>query len=137
MSDENDNIDDDNLLYLTEDATFALVSTLATEVIRYGEDEAKLIEHPKLKENEVITVMKANTLLTVFAMFLVRVVESKDIKSAEMIVNSWVSPAVQDMVQIAFADEIEHAASVVTRGIDDIEFAVNKETNEPPSKQGD
>lgn len=125
-----------NEMFLSDDAIFALVSTLATEVIRYGEEEAKLIEHKKLSDGEVITVMKANTMLTVFAMLLVRVVESKDLTTATAIVNCWISPAVQDMVQIAFAEEIEEAATVVTSGIDRLEDAINKETNEPPSESG-
>lgn len=137
MSDEEEFDDDGHTLFLSEDATFALVSTMATEVIRFGEMESRLIENKKLTEDEIVTVMKANTLLTVFAMFLVRVVDSKDLESAQSVVNCWISPAVQDMVQIAFADEIEHAARVVTNGIDDLEAVANKETNEPPSKQGD
>ncbi len=94
-----------------------------------------LIESKSLKDHEALTVMKANNLLTVFAMLLVRVVESKNIEFATAIINCWISPAVQDMVQIAFAEEIEEAARVVTNGINDLEMAINKETNAKPSSE--
>ncbi len=126
---------DEQRLELSADAILALVSTLVTEVVRYGEEESLLIESKSLKDHEALTVMKANTLLTVFAMLLVRVVESKNIEFATAIINCWISPTVQDMVQIAFAEEIEEAARVVTNGINDIELAVNKETNAKPSSE--
>jgi hypothetical protein len=126
---------DEQRLELSADAILALVSTLVTEVVRYGEEESLLIESKSLKDHEALTVMKANTLLTVFAMLLVRVVESKNIEFATAIINCWISPAVQDMVQIAFAEEIEEAARVVTNGINDLEMAINKETNAKPSSE--
>ena len=130
--------DDENKLYLSNDAIMALVSTLVTEVVRYGEEESLLIENKHITDNEAKVVMKANTLLTVFAMLLVKVVESKNIDFATAVVNCWISPVVQDMVQIAFAEEIEEAARVVTNGINDIETLANKETNaKPSSEQGD
>lgn len=130
--------DDESKLYLSNDAIMALVSTLVTEVVRYGEEESLLIENKHITDNEAKVVMKANTLLTVFAMLLVRVVESKNIEFATAVVNCWISPVVQDMVQIAFAEEIEEAARVVTNGINDIETLANKETNaKPSSEQGD
>ncbi len=126
---------DEQRLELSADAILALVSTLVTEVVRYGEEESLLIESKSLKDHEALTVMKANTLLTVFAMLLVRVVESKNIEFATAIINCWISPTVQDMVQIAFAEEIEEAARVVTNGINDLEMAINKETNAKPSSE--
>lgn len=136
MSEEIPN--DENKLYLSNDAIMALVSTLVTEVVRYGEEESLLIENKHITDNEAKVVMKANTLLTVFAMLLVKVVESKNIDFATAVVNCWISPVVQDMVQIAFAEEIEEAARVVTNGINDIETLANKETNaKPSSEQGD
>lgn len=136
MSEEIPN--DESKLYLSNDAIMALVSTLVTEVVRYGEEESLLIENKHITDNEAKVVMKANTLLTVFAMLLVRVVESKNIEFATAVVNCWISPVVQDMVQIAFAEEIEEAARVVTNGINDIETLANKETNaKPSSEQGD
>jgi hypothetical protein len=134
MSDQ-DLPNDQQKLELSADAILALVSTLVTEVVRYGEEESLLIESKSLKDYEALTVMKANTLLTVFAMLLVRVVESKNIEFATAIINCWISPAVQDMVQIAFAEEIEEAARVVTNGINDLEMAINKETNAKPSSE--
>lgn len=133
MSEEIPN--DENKLYLSNDAIMALVSTLVTEVVRYGEEESLLIENKHITDNEAKVVMKANTLLTVFAMLLVRVVESKNIEFATAVVNCWISPVVQDMVQIAFAEEIEEAARVVTNGINDIETLANKETNAKPSSE--
>jgi hypothetical protein len=134
MSDQ-DLPNDEQKLILSDDAILALVSTLVTEIVRYGEEEALLIESKSLKDHESLTVMKANTLLTVFAMLLVRVVESKNIEFATAIINCWISPVVQDMVQIAFAEEIEEAARVVTNGINDLEMAANKETNAKPSSE--
>jgi len=128
--------DEEESLQLSQDAVLALVGTLATEVVRYGERESQLIENKKLSEEDVVIVMKANTLLTVFAMLLVDVVKSEDIGLAEKIVTCWISPAIQDMVSIAFADEIEDAAEVITQGIADLEDSL-KETDESSSEQGD
>jgi len=129
--------DDESKLFLSDDAVLALVSTLAVEVVRYGELEAALIDEKKLSEQQKDSIMKANTLLTVFASLLVRIVESEDIATAAKVVECWISPPVQDMVSIAFSDEIEQAATHVTQGIDRLEDAVNKETDETPSQSGD
>ena len=128
---------EDNELFLSDDALLALVSTLATEVVRYGEAESTLLENKRLSDEDVVIVMKANTLLTVFAMFLVKVVESKDIEMAKTVVEAWISPNIQDMVQIAFAEEIDEAAEVVTQGITNLEDIANKETGDTPDEQGD
>lgn len=125
---------EDNELFLSDDALLALVSTLATEVVRYGEAESTLLENKRLSDEDVVIVMKANTLLTVFAMFLVKVVESKDIDMAKTVVEAWISPAIQDMVQIAFAEEIDDAADVVTQGISNLEDIANKETGDTPDE---
>ena len=129
--------DDESKLFLSDDAILALVSTLAVEVVRYGEQEAALIDEKKLSEEQKDSIMKANTLLTVFAALLVRIVESEDIATAAKVVDCWISPSVQDMVSIAFANEIEQAAAHVTQGIDDLEGVANKETDETPSQSGD
>jgi len=125
---------DENELFLSDDALLALVSTLATEVVRYGEAESTLLENKRLSDEDVVIVMKANTLLTVFAMFLVKVVESKDIEMAKTVVEAWISPNIQDMVQIAFAEEIDEAAEVVTQGITNLEDIANKETGDTPDE---
>jgi hypothetical protein len=125
---------DENELFLSDDALLALVSTLATEVVRYGEAESTLLENKRLSDEDVVIVMKANTLLTVFAMFLVKVVESKDIEMAKTVVEAWISPSIQDMVQIAFAEEIDDAAEVVTQGISNLEDIANKETGDTPDE---
>jgi len=125
---------EDNELFLSDDALLALVSTLATEVVRYGEAESTLLENKRLSDEDVVIVMKANTLLTVFAMFLVKVVESKDIEMAKTVVEAWISPNIQDMVQIAFAEEIDEAAEVVTQGITNLEDIANKETGDTPDE---
>lgn len=124
----------DNELFLSDDSLLALVSTLATEIVRYGEAESQLLENKRLSDEDVVIVMKANTLLTVFAMFLVKVVESKDINMAKSVVEAWISPSIQDMVQIAFAEEIQDAADVVTEGIANLEDIANRETDEPSSE---
>jgi hypothetical protein len=129
---------EDRELYLSEEAMFALVSTLATEVIRFGEDEAKLVESRRLTDEQSLIIMKANTLLTTFAMLLVRIIESEDPEFAKMVVEVWTTPAMQDMVRVAFAEEIEEAALIVAQGIDDLEKSINKETpNDSPSEQSD
>jgi hypothetical protein len=128
---------EDNELYLSEEAVLSLVSTLAMEIVRYGEAEAQLIENSKLSESEVIVVMKANTLLTFSAMLLVKIVETGDAELAKMVVALWTSPAMQDMVQIAFTEEIDEAVGVIAQGIADLEEELNKEKNDPGSQQGD
>ena len=53
--------DEEESLQLSHDAVLALVGTLATEVVRYGERESQLIENKKLSEEDVVIVMKAKT----------------------------------------------------------------------------
>ncbi len=61
---------DKEQFYLTEDALFALVSSIMVEMVRTGENEALLIESKTLSEEQQATVMKANTLLTLGTMLL-------------------------------------------------------------------
>jgi hypothetical protein len=125
---------DEEKLFLSDQALLSLVATLATEIVRYGEQESKLFENKHLSEDEVAVLMKSNTLLTVFAFLLINIVKSEDVDSAKRVVEVWITPAIQDMVSIAFAEEIENAARVVVEGIDDIEKHMNKEKNDSPSE---
>lgn len=114
-------------VYLSDTAVISLVDALAEEVIKYGEEEAKLIASDKLSEEETFTLMKTNTLLTAFAMFILNVVNTKDVPTARQILKVWTSTTMQDLIQYAFTDEILSANNNIEQDIDELERFVNEE----------
>jgi hypothetical protein len=116
-------------VYLSDSAVISLVDALAEEVIKYGEEEAKLIGSNKLNEEETSILMKTNTLLTAFAMFILNVVNSKDVPVARQLLKVWTSSTMQDLIQYAFTEEILTANSNIEKEIDELERFINEEGN--------
>lgn len=121
-------------LFLTEEALFALVSSIMVEMVKHGEAEALLIESKTLTEDQQMIVVKANTLLTLATLSMFAIVETQNVSAAKLVVETWTSPMMQDLVGIAFADEITSAHEKLDAEIDLLEQEVNKETNEPSSE---
>jgi hypothetical protein len=111
---------------MTSESMYKLIDAMANEVIKHGEDEAKLIGNPLLTDDEIVTIMKTNTFLTAFAVLLLKVVEKDNPKFAETILNIWMSSPVSDLVKIAFAEEIEEAIDTIAKGIDKLEDIANE-----------
>jgi hypothetical protein len=125
---------DKEKFYLTEDALFALVSSIMVEMVRTGENEALLIESKTLSEEQQATVMKANTLLTLGTMLLFAIVESRNVEAARATVDIWTSPMMQDLTNIAFKEEIDVAHAMIDEDIDQIEREINGDLNSGSSE---
>ena len=111
--------------YLTDKSMLSLIDALADEVIKHGEEEARMIADEKLTNQQILTIMKANTFLTVFATLLIKIVEKENPTFAKAVLDIWVSGPIQDMVQMAFAGEIESATNRIAAGIDELEQIIN------------
>lgn len=116
-------------VYLSDTAVISLVDALAEEIIKYGEEEAKLIASDKLDEDETVVLMKTNTLLTAFAMFILNVVNTKNVPVARQLLKVWTSSTMQDLIQYAFTEEILTANNNIEQDIDELERFVNEEGN--------
>lgn len=123
-------------LFLSEEAVFALVSSIMVEMIKCGEAEALLIESQTLSEPQQMIVVKANTLLTLATLVMFAIVESQNLSAAKTVVETWTSPMMQDLVGIAFAEEITSAHENVDAEINLLEQEINKENNDSSSQPG-
>lgn len=121
-------------MFLTEEALFALVSSIMVEMVKHGEAEALLIDSKTLQEDQQAIIVRANTLLTLATLFMFGIVETQNTSAAKLVVETWTSPMMQDLVSIAFAEEIESAHEQLDAEIAKLEQEVNKETNDPSSE---
>lgn len=112
---------------LTDEAVIQLVKALAFEVAEHGGQEAELLFSETMTESEINTVMKANTFLSTFSAVLIQIVERQNPGFARLVVDTWKSDAVQHLVQLAFAEEIEQAAQDIEDSISKLEQEINKE----------
>ena len=115
-----------NEIPMSSESLYKMIDAMAHEVIKHGEDEAKLINSPVLSDEEVMTVMKTNTFLTAFAVLLLKIVEKENPKFAETVLNIWMTSPVSDLVKIAFADEIQEAVDSIAESIDKLEDIANE-----------
>lgn len=111
---------------MTSESMYKLIDSMAHEVIKHGENEAKLINNPMLTDEEVFTVMKTNTFLTAYAVLLLKVVEKENPKFAETILNIWMTSPISDLVKVAFAEEIEEVIETIAKGIEKLEDIANE-----------
>lgn len=119
MTNSNDNF--------TDEAVLNLVKALAVEVADHGSQEAELMFSKTMTDEEIGVVMKANTFLSAFSAVLIQIVERQNPGFARLVMDTWTSDAVQHLVQLAFAEEIEHAAQEIENSISKIEKEINKE----------
>lgn len=112
---------------LTDEAVLNLVRALAVEVTDHGSQEAELMFSQTLTDEEIGVVMKANTFLSAFSAVLIQIVERQNPGFARLVVDTWTSDAVQHLVQLAFAEEIEKAAQEIEDSISKLEKEINKE----------
>jgi hypothetical protein len=111
---------------MTSESMYKLLDSMAHEVIKHGENEAKLINNPLLTDDEVVTVMKTNTFLTAYAVLLLKVIEKENPEFAETILNIWMTSPVSDLVKVAFVEEIEEAIDTIAKGIEKLEDIANE-----------
>jgi len=112
--------------YLSPESMMKMIDALAIEVIKAGEAESYLINNELLTNEQVTTVMKANTFLTVFATLLLRIVEREKPEFAKMILDIWIDSPVKNLVRLAFAEEIEAAVAHIADGINELEQLINR-----------
>lgn len=115
-------------VYLSDTAKLSLVDALAGEVIKQGEAEASIISSTSLTDDEAEVLIKSNTFLTTFAVFLLEIVERKDAQLAKAVLDVWTSETIQELVQYAFEDEIAQAQQALADDIDTLELFINQHT---------
>lgn len=111
---------------MTSESMYKLIESMAYEVVKHGEQESKLIGSPMLSNEEILTIMKTNTFLTAFAVLLLKIVEQENAAFAETVLNIWMSSPINDLVKIAFAEEIEEAIDTIAKGIEKLEDIANE-----------
>ena len=127
MSDPTDNI--------TDDAALAVLNGILAEMIEIGESHAETIS--KLPEEHRVAAMQINTMLSVATVLLFRANQRKDVEAARELVEVWTSETMQQLVSLAFREEIAAAYKTIDDGIDSLEKLVNdEETNDSSSGQG-
>ena len=126
---------EDNVI-LTDDAAMAVMEGILAEMIDVGERHAEsLTEIPGELKKEA---MQINTLFSVLTVLLFNFVKRQDIKVAHEIVEIWCSEQMQELVSLAFKDEVNAAYADIQNGIDSLEKLVNnEETNDTSSGPSD
>ena len=113
-------------LHLSEKAILNLIRALALEVSEIGGEEAALIMNDEVSDEQAKLLMKANTFLSVFAAFLLKVIKDNDTETATLVLNVWLSKPIRDLASIAFYDEIKNADKKLQESINEIEKYLNK-----------
>jgi hypothetical protein len=127
MSDGTDNI--------TDDAALAVLNGILAEMVEIGESHAGTIS--ELPEEHRVDAMQINTMLSVATVLLFKANERKDIAFARELVDVWTSETMQQLVALAFREEIAAAYKTIDDGIDSLEKLVNdEETNDSSSGPG-
>ena len=120
----------DETIKLTDEAVEKLFASILMNVISSGEDEAKLLSTEEaLTDEQVMILMKSNALYTVAAMYFMTVLQDKDMNTMRKILTIWATPMVQDLINIAFVEEIENAGKSVEDAITKMEEEANKDAS--------
>lgn len=117
----------DDSIKLTDEAVEKFFGSLLLNFISCGEAEAIVIEEGKLTQSQQVVIMKANTLFTVATMYLMSVVQDKDLDAMRKILALWSQPMIQDLVNIAFKEDIQAATDSIEKAIDSMEKEANKD----------
>jgi hypothetical protein len=117
----------DDPIKLTDEAVEKFFGSLVLNFISSGEAEAEIIENGKLSQDQQTIVMKSNTLFTVATMYLMTILQDKDLDSMRKVLTVWSQPMIQDLVNIAFKDDIDAAKDSVEKAIESMEKEANKD----------
>lgn len=121
---------------LTDEAAMSVMEGILSEMIDVGERHAEGLT--KLPDEFKRSAMQINTLLSVQTVLLYNFVKRADVGVARELVEIWCSEQMQNLVSLAFRDEVEAAYTAVQDGIDSLEKLVNtKETDDPSSGPSD
>lgn len=120
---------------ISDEASLAVLNGVLAEMVSIGESHAETIGN--LPEEHRVTAMQINTMLSVATVLLYRANERKDLVVARELVEVWTSDTMQQLVALAFREEIAAAYKTINDGIDSLEKLVNEEeTNDSSSGQG-
>lgn len=125
MSDPTDNI--------TDEAAMNVLHGVFSEMVEIGERHAETIS--KLPEEYRVDAMQINTLFSVATVLFHKAYEKGDIQFARELVDTWTSETMQQLVALAFREEIAAAYDALDKGIDSLEKLVNEEETDDPSSR--
>lgn len=107
-----------------------LISQLADEVIKHGQDEAELIKLDCLSEEQANQIAKSNAFLTTYALLLIDVYKTNNLEIAQAVFNVWESDQVQKLMAVVFEEEFTEARKRIENSIDVIENFANSPREE-------
>jgi len=105
------------------------VGALASEVIKYGEAEAMLIDAINLSDSQSDAIVKANAMLCSYALTLTHIQETKNVALANVVIEMWNSNMMQEVIAYAFEEEITDAKEKMAESINAIEALINQQTS--------
>jgi len=115
----------DEAIKLTDEATEKLFGSIVMNFISSGEEEANVLDSDGLERDKQMIIMKSNTLFTVSTMYFMTVLQDKDLDTMRKVLTIWSTPMVQDLINIAFHEEIKNATLEVSDAIDKMEKEAN------------
>lgn len=115
----------DEAIKLTDEATEKLFGSIVMNFISSGEEEANVLDSDSLERDKQMIIMKSNTLFTVSTMYFMTVLQDKDLDTMRKVLTIWSTPMVQDLINIAFHEEIKNATLEVSDAIDKMEKEAN------------
>lgn len=126
---------EDNDTFTNDAAALSFMAHVAMEMVDIGEMHSSLISNddPEKREQDLILI-KANSMMVYSSLLLMAIVTEKHAETAKAGSKLWVSPLMNELNQIAFAEEISNAKNYIEDSVDKIEDFANKENNEPPSE---
>ena len=119
----------DEAIKLTDEATEKLFGSIVMNFISSGEEEAKVLDSDDLERDKQMIIMKSNTLFTVSTMYFMTVLQDKDLETMRKVLTIWSTPMVQDLINIAFHEEIKNASLEVSDAINQMEKEANKDAS--------
>lgn len=119
----------DEAIKLTDEATEKLFGSIVMNFISSGEEEAKVLDSDDLERDKQMIIMKSNTLFTVSTMYFMTVLQDKDLDTMRKVLTIWSTPMVQDLINIAFHEEIKNASLEVSDAINQMEKEANKDAS--------
>jgi hypothetical protein len=115
----------DEPIKLTDEATEKLFGSIVMNFISSGEEEANVLDSDSLERDKQMIIMKSNTLFTVSTMYFMTVLQDKDLDTMRKVLTIWSTPMVQDLINIAFHEEIKNATLEVSDAIEKMEKEAN------------
>lgn len=114
-------------LYMNDEAVMKVIESMRTQVAHVGLKSIDLMSLPDLKEGDLQLMLKANLFLTAFVMLLGDVQNTNNMTTAKTLVAMWANKPLNDLVRVAYADEISSLKESIDDEIQLIENWANKD----------